>query len=472
MRISQSDWQLLTLEQQTRQTIRANLTDWATVALAPLGQSPAAHHHLLISELEKIATGATDRLMLLLPPGSAKSTYASVLFPAWWFTQHAKSSVIAASHTADLAQHFGRQVRDLVTAQGERLGYTLAEHSRAAGKWRTSGGGDYFAVGIRGPITGRRADLAIIDDPIKSHAEADSAHFRDLVWNWYRADLSTRLKPGGRIVLIMTRWHEDDLGGRLLSHQPDQWRVLRLPALAEPGDPLHRHEGAPLWPEWESAEALHRKRATVGERVWSAMYQQTPRPAHGALFTIQPIEIIDNTPPLSGRSVRAWDLAATVKRSDNDPDWTVGVKLHRSDTQRFTVTDVIRLQGSPHQVEEAIRHTANLDGRSVTISLPKDPGSAGGFVASYLAGLLAGYKLVITSELGSKASRAAPVAAQIEAGNFSILRAGWNHAFLEELRDFPHGHKDDQVDALARCFAALIEQGAPARRMSVPFLAR
>lgn len=471
MRNSQSDWRQLTLEQKTRQAIRTNLTDWATVALEPLGHSPAAHHRLLIAELEKVATGVTDRLMLLMPPGSAKSTYASVIFPAWWFTQHAKSSVIAASHTADLAHHFGRQVRDLVAAQGERLGYTLAQHSRAAGRWRTSAGGDYFAVGIRGPVTGRRADLAIIDDPIKSHAQADSANYRDLVWNWYRADLITRLKPGGRIVLIMTRWHEDDLGGRLLSRQAGQWRVLRLPALAEPNDPLNRPEGAPLWPDWESAELLHRKRATVGERVWSAMYQQTPRSAHGALFNVRPIEILE-APPLSGRSVRAWDLAATPKRPDNDPDWTVGAKLHRSDSQRFTVTDVIRLQGSPHQVEETILHTAKLDGRAVTISLPKDPGSAGGFVASYLAGQLAGYNVIVTSEIGSKATRATPIAAQIEAGNVAMVRATWNHAFIEELRDFPHGAKDDQVDALSRAFGALIEQGAPARQLTVPFLAR
>lgn len=177
-------------------------------------------------------------------------------------------------------------------------------------------------------------------------------------------------------------------------------------------------------------------------------------------------------PPLAGRSVRAWDLASTVKQGGNDPDWTVGIKLHRSDTQHFTITDVVRLQGSPHQVEEAIRHTALLDGHSVTISLPKDPGSAGGFVTSYLAGQLAGYRLVITAETGSKAARAGPVAAQIEAGNVAILRAAWNHTFLEELRDFPYGRKDDQVDALSRCFATLIEQGAPARRMSVPFLAR
>ena len=160
MRNLQSDLLKLDGEQKTRETIRTSLTDWAKLALEPAGQSPAAHHNLLINELEKVASGATDRLMLLLPPGSAKSTYASVIFPAWWFAQHTRSSIIAASHTADLAQHFGRQVRDLVASQGERLGYTLAPHNRAAGRWRTSSGGEYFAAGIRGPVTGRRADLA------------------------------------------------------------------------------------------------------------------------------------------------------------------------------------------------------------------------------------------------------------------------------------------------------------------------
>jgi predicted phage terminase large subunit-like protein len=471
MRSSQSKSQQVTQEETDRRTVRSSLTQWARFALQPLGQSPATHHHLLIDELAKVASGETDRLMLLLPPGSAKSTYASILFPAWWFTQHSKSSVIAASHTADLAHHFGRQVRDLVNEQHAHLGYTLADHNRAAGRWRTSSGGEYFAVGLRGPVTGRRADLAIIDDPIKSYAEADSVNHRDLVWNWFRSDLVTRLKPKGRVILIMTRWHEDDLGGRLLSRQEGQWRVLRLPALAEPEDPLNRPEGAPLWPEWEDEGALQQKRTTVGERVWSAMYQQTPRSAQGTLFSVKPIDIMDSL-PLSGHSVRAWDLASTFKQSDNDPDWTVGIKLHRNDRRHFTITDVVRIQGSPHQVEDIVLETAKLDGRSVTISLPKDPGAAGGFVASYLAGQLAGHNLIITPETGPKISRATPVAAQIEAGNVSIVRASWNHAFLEELRDFPHGVKDDQVDALSRAFTALLDQAAPARRMTVPFLAR
>lgn len=194
-----------------------SLGEWADRVLSPIGLSRAAHHNFLIAELEAISRGDADRLMVLMPPGSAKSTYASVLFPAWWFARHPSSSVIAASHTADLASYFGRQVRNLISEHSTDLGYGLANDNRAAARWQTTRRGTYFAAGVRGPITGRRADLVIIDDPVKSNAEADSATFRDNVWNWYRADLVTRLKPGGRVVLIMTRWHEDDLGGRLLA---------------------------------------------------------------------------------------------------------------------------------------------------------------------------------------------------------------------------------------------------------------
>ncbi|MBN8910409.1 MAG: terminase family protein, partial [Rhodospirillales bacterium] len=311
------------------QAVARTLNEWAEHALEPLGQKPAAHHRLLLTELEALSRGESDRLMVLMPPGSAKSTYASMLFPAWWFTQHPASNVIAASHTANLAEHFGRQVRNTIIEHATDLGYGLAPDNRAAARWQTTERGTYFAAGVRGPITGRRADLAIIDDPVKSQAEADSPTFRENVWNWFRADLVTRLKPGGRIVLIMTRWHEDDLGGRLLAQNPAEWRLLRLPALAEANDPLGRPEGAPLWPDWEDAAALARRREMVGDRVCSALYQQTPRPPAGSLFRVNDIAVLDEVPASSGRIVRAWDLAATSETGSNDPDWTVGLKLQR-----------------------------------------------------------------------------------------------------------------------------------------------
>lgn len=458
-------------EQAERQAVRTSLTEWARLALSQVGHQPALHHALLLRELEALTRGSIDRLMVLMPPGSAKSTYASVLFPAWWFVQHPSSGVIATSHTADLAEHFGRQVRNLIVEHGPRLGYSLKSDNRSAGRWQISTRGEYFAAGVRGPITGRRADLAIIDDPIKSHAEADSPSYRDHVWNWYRTELMTRLKPGGRVVLIMTRWHEDDLGGRLLASEAAEWRALRLPALAEENDPLGRVPGAPLWPEWEDAAALRRKRSAVGERVWSALFQQTPRPPTGALFKVSQVSLADDLPGC-GRSVRAWDIAATAERDASDPDWTVGLKLHRDEAGRFTVLDVIRLRGTVHEVNQTVARTAREDGVGVTIGIPQDPGSAGKFMVQQFATLLAGYHLVCSPETGAKITRARPISAQIEAGNFSVLRSSWTAAFVEELRDFPLGRKDDQVDALSRAFSMLTDAAVPARRVNVPLLAR
>ncbi|MEJ0016763.1 MAG: phage terminase large subunit [Acetobacteraceae bacterium] len=412
--------------------------------------------------------------MVLMPPGSAKSTYASLLFPAWWFTQHPASAVIATSYTTNLAEHFGRQVRELVREYGEPLGYDLQSGGRhAAGHWQTTTKGEYFATGIRGPLTGRRADLVIIDDPVKSQAEADSPLMRERIWNWYRADLTTRLKPHGRIVLIMTRWHEDDLAGRLLAQNQAEWQQIRLPALAEENDMLQRAPGTALWPEWEDRTALLRRRDTIGQRAWSALYQQSPRPIAGSLFKTGSIEILDVLPEhAAGMVARGWDLAATSATGDNDPDWTAGVKLMRDRKGRFIVLDVAHLRGSPHEVESAIGEAARIDGTAVGISLPEDPGQAGKHQALYLVSSLAGHRVVTSRETGAKITRAGPIASQVEAGNVAMMRAQWNHAFLEELRDFPFGRKDDQVDALSRAFTMLTASGAPARRLSLPFLAR
>jgi predicted phage terminase large subunit-like protein len=225
--------------------------------------------------------------MVFMPPGSAKSTYASVLFPPWLLAQNPALTIIAASHTVELAERFGRRVRNLISEHQRTLGYSLAADSQAAGRWDTEQGGEYFAAGVRGPITGRRADLALIDDPVKSREEADSDIIRERVKDWWRNDLYTRLKPGGRVVLIQTRWHEDDLGGWLLEQEKtggDQWDVLSLPAVAEAKDPLGRQLGQPLWPEWQDSDALARVQGAVGPRTWSALYQQRPQPDEGTYF--------------------------------------------------------------------------------------------------------------------------------------------------------------------------------------------
>ncbi len=444
------------------------LNDWASRVLAPF--APAAHHAMLLGRLDLVASGRIERLVVLMPPGSAKSTYCSVVLPSWWLQRHPQHSIIAACHTEALAHHFGRAARAMVAEHGARHGLALARDDRAAGRWRTATGGQYFAAGVRGPIVGRRADLVLIDDPIKSHAEAESQTLRDSLWNWYQGDLLPRLKPRGRIVLVMTRWHEDDLGGRLLAGA-EPWEVLRLPALAEAGDPLGRAEGAALWPEWENSDALARKRLAVGERVWQAQFQQQPRPSQGTLFRPAAMVTLERPPP-ANLVVRAWDLAATEAGAGSDPDWTVGLKLARGEDGRFCVLDVMRLRGGPFAVEQAIMAAAAADGPEVAIGLPQDPGQAGKQQVAYLVARLAGWRVIAGPETGSKLVRAGPVSAQLEAGRLAMVRAPWNAALLDELRDFPHGRKDDQVDALARAFAMLTAAQGGARRLQVNLLGR
>ena len=429
---------------------------WACEALKDLALQPACHHRLLLSELEQLSNGQYDRLMILMPPGSAKSTYASVIFPAWWFAQHPYSSVIAASHSFSLAEHFSRRTRALIEAKRTYLGLAILPTQRSAASWTTNNGGEYVAVGVRGAIAGRRADLVIIDDPIKSQADAESARHRNHLWDWYRSDITTRLKPNGKIVLIMTRWHPEDLGGQLLDQEAANWKVMRLPALAEANDPLGRPIGTALWPDWESRSALVRKRELIGERVWSALYQQTPLPTVGRLFSTERITIAESSDSFHfNATVRAWDLAATSESGQNDPDWTVGVKLARDDVGRYLILDVVRLRGSPHQVEGLIVQTAQKDGANVVISIPEDPGQAGKSQISYLVRQLSGYHVTSSRETGAKATRAMPIASQVEAGNISALRRDWTSILLAELQDFPWGKKDDQVDALVRAFTTL-----------------
>lgn len=445
-------------ERALRAKVRGSLEAWSRLVLLEQGFEPARHHLRVIDELEGLAAGRWDRLLLLLPPGSAKSTYASLLFIPWFMARNPRGHVIAVSHTASLAWQFGRGVRGLIAEHKARLGVETDPASRAAGRFGLASGGSYFACGVRGPLTGRRADLVIVDDPVKSQREADSAATREHLWEWFRSDLITRLRPGGRMVVVMTRWHPDDLGGRLLAGA-DGWKVLRLPALAEAGDALGRAPGEALWPEWEGEAALGRKRLTLGERAFAALFQQSPRPPGARLFDVRRTGVTEDA--MAGVSVRAWDLAA----SENGGDWTVGLRLCRGGEGMFQVSDVVRVQGGPETVVRVIRETAERDGRDVAIGLPQDPGQAGRAQVAFLTAGLAGWRVESGPESGSKATRAMPVASQVNAGNVSLLRAGWNRVLLEEMEDFPGGAKDDQVDALSRAFGMLTRAGVPARRV-------
>jgi hypothetical protein len=283
-----------------RRKCQTNLLAWCAECVGDFGFKPARHHKLIIKALEKVVSGEIDRLMIFAPPGSAKSTYTSELLPPFWFKKFPRSSVIGCSHTGELAERFGRRVRNKILLKSSLLGYSLDESNRAASRWETTNGGEYYAAGVGGAITGRRADLAIIDDPVKSREDAESETVRTKTYEWYKSDLVTRLKPDARIILIQTRWHLEDLGGMLLHEMEkggDQWHVICLPAFANADDPLDppRQVGEALWPSWEDAAALERKRTILGLRDFESLYQQNPQPPGGTFFLEKDL-LVDGSP--------------------------------------------------------------------------------------------------------------------------------------------------------------------------------
>lgn len=247
------------------------------------GFEPALHHQLIINELTQAANGGVN-LIICTPPGSAKSTYTSVLFPPWFLAQAPNRTILACSYAKDLITGFGRRCRNLIELKGQTLGYQLSSDSRAADEWTTTNGGRFFCAGVNAGIAGHRADLAFIDDPIGSEEDAQSDTFREKLWSWYVNDFVPRLKPNASRIIIANRRHEDDLVGRLLEREPEQWKVIKLKRVAEANDILGRKVGERLWPEYFTQpmtdEAMRNPRA-------SGLQQQEPSPVDGDFFKLE-----------------------------------------------------------------------------------------------------------------------------------------------------------------------------------------
>ncbi len=272
----------------------------------PARYIPAEHHRLLIEKLEAVERGEIKRLMVFMPPGSAKSTYCSVLFPAWYLGRHPTHCVIQGSYNDSLASRFGRRARNTFASSVHRSVFDvgLAKDSKAAGEWETEAGGEYFSFGVNTGVTGRRSDGVLLDDIVKGRKEADSQVVRDSTWETYKADVRTRMKPGAWIVYVATRWHEDDPAGRILpdsalgktgwftAKDGEKWYVISLKAVIESDmdaadDPLGREVGEILWPEWFTPAMFETERRIQGPRNWSALYRQMPRPDEGAVLKRQ-----------------------------------------------------------------------------------------------------------------------------------------------------------------------------------------
>lgn len=419
--------------------------------------------------VQDVVDGRQPRLMIFAPPRSGKSEQVSRRLPAWALGKHPDLQFIGASYSADLANRMSRDVQRII--EGDNYAHVFPDaklpqkgdtnHTRTQDLFEIVGHkGAYRAAGVGGGITGMGADIGVIDDPVKDAKEANSKTYRDSVWEWYTTTFYTRLSPKSGILLCMTRWHEDDLAGRLLKAAEDgdgdQWQVIDYPAIAEK-DEKHRKEGEALHPERFPLSRLVKIMRAIGSRAWNALYQGRPTSKTGGVFLTDRFITVDAIPAgVIIKRVRAWDFAATK----DGGDYTAGVLMGEGSDGRYYILDVVRGQYSSLEVESVLKATASRDGYDVNVHLPQDPGAAGKAQAQRQVGLLAGFAAKSERMTGDKVTRAAAFAAQVEAGNIVLLRGSWNDDFISELGDFPLGKNDDQVDAAADAFNDLARGSA------------
>lgn len=556
----------------------------------------APHNRLIFQKLNDIESGKIKRLMINVSPRSGKSLLASQYFPSWYLGRNPDKRVICATYGQDLADSFGRQVRNTLRDHKYQAIFPdtiMAEDSSSIKKFATTQGGKYIAVGAQGALTGEGGDCLvgstqvmtevgpktikeicesarppkvlsygkkdvcqfkevvaarkiesrlvlkikisqgedltctpdhkiyidgkgyvkaqdimigdklispyratttkyqvvktkfvtaietsnemedvydiqvrdnhnffangvlvhnciIIDDPLKNRVDANSPKIRSNLIDWFKSTLYTRLSPNGSIIILQTRWHQEDLSGYLLNNEPDKWEVINIPAINELGESY--------WPERWPVNKLIEIKETIGSYEFAALYQQTPTPRNEGMFQRHWFEIVDAVPS-NLTYVRGWDRAASVPKDGSDPDWTVGIKMGKSKDGVFYVTDMVRMRGSSLDVQNTIKNTATRDGYPCKIVLEQDPGQAGKAEAEYLIRMLQGFNVKAVPVKKDKITRAGPFSAQCEAGNVKLLRGQWNEAFLSELEMFPFGQHDDINDGASCAFNALTQPG-------------
>lgn len=424
--------------------------------------TPAPHHEIICHELDLCLRGVNKRLIIAAPPAHAKSVYTSHNFPALWLGNYPSDKIIAGSHTQPFAEDVGRKVRNLVNnpLYGQLFdGVTIAADQRAAARWETTAGGTYFSTSVKGSVVGRRANLILIDDPYKSKEVAYSAAERKKISEWYFTDVVPRLLPGGVIVIIATRWHEDDLTGQILKMSArgdiEPFKLVSLPAICEDPDhelekKLGRQYGDALWPSmYPTPKLLEIKGGMVQEGVtdeWDALYQQRPRPAESGEVKSEWFPVYTKLPDNPMLRFVSWDTAGTAgERSD----FTVGISFAIDlKTRYFYIVDVFRKKLEFHDLmREVPRYNREQKAQAVLI---ENKGTGTSLIQVLKT---SGQNIISISpqKIGDKEFRFEMAIPALEAGRVHLPKsAEWISTFLEELTTFPGGVHDDIVDAFSQ----------------------
>lgn len=399
----------------------------------------------------------------MMPPRHGKSEMVSHWLPVWALNVDPTQRVMLASYEADFAASWGRRVRNTIAEYSDLLSVSIAQDSAAANRWNTTEGGGMITAGVGGPITGRGADWLIVDDPIKNAQEAQSQTVREHIWDWWRTTAYTRLEPNGRALLVMTRWHEDDLAGKLIDAMDDDgepWDVIRLPATALANDPLGRSIDEPLWPERYDRIELDRISGSVGEAAWQSLYQQQPTPPGGTIFRTEWFDQRFDAEDGYSRSaaVARWISWDTGFKDNDTAAYTVAVVMELMPDYRLYIQHVYRERlAFPDLIAEMQRLTWqwNRDNKLRGVIIEDRASGTSAYQTLVSAGSPdTGDFLIPFSPVGSKEQRAQQAAVWCRNESVTLPApsdyVAWLFDFERELFAAPASQYMDQVDAFSQ----------------------
>ena len=405
---------------------------------------------------EKVAEGKIKRLIINMPPRHTKSEFASYLLPAWFLGKYPNKKVIQTAHTAELAVGFGRKVRNLVDSEVYSdifPGVSLQVDSKAAGRWNTNKAGEYFAIGVGGAVTGKGADILIIDDP---HSEQEAAlaavnpEIYDKVYEWYTSGPRQRLQPGGAIIIVMTRWGLRDLTGQVVKASTqrggDDWEVIEFPAILPSGNPL--------WPEFWSLTELSALREELPNSKWQAQYQQQPTSEEGAIVKREWWKSWEkDSPPKCDYIIQSWDTAyETTNRSDYSACTTWGIWVNDEDNAQNNIIllNVIKARMEFHQLKKKVMEEYNEWEPDILIVEKKSSGIS---LYQELRRMGVPVQEFTPSKGNDKITRLNAVSDIIASGKVWVPNTRWADELVDEIASFPSGEHDDLVDATTLALA-------------------
>jgi predicted phage terminase large subunit-like protein len=423
------------------------------------------HHEIMANAFERVAKGELKRLIINMPPRHTKSEFASYLFPAWFLGRYPEKKVIQTAHTAELAVGFGRKVRNLIGQddfQEVFPGITLSSDSKAAGRWNTNKRGDYFAIGVGGAVTGKGADILIIDDPHSEQEAAIGAHnpeVYDKVYEWYTSGPRQRLQPGGAIILVMTRWSQRDLTGQIIKNSTtregsNEWEVIELPAIMPSGNPL--------WPEFWKLDELEALKAELPISKWSAQYQQDPTSEEGALIKREWWREWEHTsPPPCEAVIQSWDTAfLKTQRADYSACTTWGIFYHPDDNGASR-PNLILLDAFKDKLEfpELKKAAYQMYYDWEPDQMIVEAKAAGSPLIFELRAMGIPVTEFTPSRGQDKIARVNAVTDLFASGIIWVPPTRWAEELVEEAAAFPAGEHDDLVDSMTQALLRFRQGG-------------